>query len=132
MKQNLSDKGLRKAMQEQSPRLSSNFTFRAMLKVDEMLRIQEAKQEKRMFIAIVAVSLLLLAGGGITIAYYWGDTLREAFASIPSAIPQVDLFSSPYWMLAVIFFILMGFDYRMRRRYYKRHQDTFENFRIHF
>jgi hypothetical protein len=49
MKQNLSDKGLRKAMQEQSPRLSSNFTFRAMLKVEEMLRIQEAKQEKRMF-----------------------------------------------------------------------------------
>ena len=128
MKQNVSDKGLRKAMQGQSPRLSSNFTFRTMLKVEEMVRIQEAKQEKRMFIAIVAASLLLLAGGGITIAYYWGDSLREAFSSLPSAIPPIDLFSSPYWMLVVIFFILMGFDYWMRRRYYKRYQDTFENF----
>ena len=124
MKQNLSDKGLKKAMQNQPMphRLPTNFTFRTMLKVEEMVRIQEAKQEKRMFLAIVAASLLLLAGGGITIAYYWGDTLYESFASLPSAIPQVDLFSSPYWMLSVIFFILMGFDYWMRRRYYKRHK----------
>ena len=103
-------------------RLPSNFTFRTMLKVEELVRIQEAKQEKRMFLAIVAVSLLLLTGGAITIAVYGGDTLRESFASLSSAIPQVDLFSSPYWMLSVIFFILMGFDYWMRRRYYKRHK----------
>ena len=120
MKQNVSDKGLRKAMTGQPPRLSTNFTFRTMKKVEEMDRIQEAKQERRMFFAIVAASLLLLTGGGITIAYYWGDTLYESFASLPSAIPQVDLFASPYWMFPVIFFILMGFDYWMRRRYYKK------------
>jgi len=121
MEQNLSDKGLRKAMTGNSPRLSTNFTFRTMLKVEEMVRIQEAKQEKRMFIAIVAASLFLLIGGGITIAYYWGDTLWETFASFSSAISPIDLFASPYWMLSVIFFILMGFDYWMRRQYYKRH-----------
>lgn len=123
MKQNLQDKGLRKAMQSQPMphRLPTNFTFRAMLKVEEQVRIQEAKQEKRIFLAIVVTSLLLVMGGGITIAYYWGDTLYESFASLPSAIPQIDLFASPYWMFPVIFFILMGFDYWMRRRYYKRH-----------
>lgn len=124
MKQNLPDKGLRKAMQSQPMphRLPTNFTFRTMLKVEEQVRMQEAKQEKRMFLGIVAASLLLLAGGCITIAYYLGNTLYEAFASLPSAIPHVDLFSLPYWMFSIIFFILMGFDYWMRKRYYKRHQ----------
>ena len=124
MKQNLSDKGLKKATQSlpTTHRLSSNFTFRTMLKVEELARMQEAKQEKRMFLGIVAASLLLLAGGGITIAYYWGATLYEAFSSLPSAIPHIDFFSSPYWMFSTIFFILMGFDYWMRKHYYKRHQ----------
>jgi len=123
MKQNLSDKGLKKAMQSQPMphRLSTNFTFRTMLKVEEQVRMQEAKQEKRMFLGIVAASLILLTGGGITIAYYWGDTLYESFASLPSAISDIDLFSSPHWMFSVIFFILMGFDFWMRKRYYKRH-----------
>ena len=124
MKQNLSDKGLRKAMQNHPMphRLPTNFTFRTMLKVEEQVRMQEAKQEKRMFLGIVAASLLLLAGGGITIAHYFGDALYEAFASLPSAIPHVDLFASPYWMFSIIFFILMGFDFWVRKRYYKRHQ----------
>ena len=123
MKEHLKDKGLRKAMTDQPMhhRLSTNFTFRTMLKVEEYVRMQERKQERRMLFAVVAASLLLLAGGGVTIVYYWGDTLWEAFAALFSAIPQSDLLSSPYWMLSSVCFILLGLDYWLRRRYYKRH-----------
>lgn len=119
MKQNLQDKGLRKAMQGQlaPPRLSSNFTFRTMLKVEEAIRIREAKQERRMFFGVVIASALLLAGGGGVIAYYWGAEMQD----IVSDMFRLDLFSSPYWMFSVVFFILIGFDYWMRRSYFKKH-----------
>ena len=124
MKQNLSDKGLKKAMlnASESRSLSTNFTFRTMLKVEELVRMQERKQERHMLFAVVAASLLLLVGGGVTIAYYWGDTLCESFAALPSAISQADLFSSPYWMLSVVCFILLGLDYWLRQRYFKKHR----------
>ena len=123
MKQNLSDKGLKKAMlnQPMPNRLSSNFTFRTMLKVEEMIRAKEKKQERRMLIIIISISCLLLAGSGITIAHYWGSEVAEAFASFPTSLPQIELFSSPYWLCSVIFFILMGFDYWMRKHYHKKH-----------
>ena len=119
MKQNLQDKGLRKAMKGQPapPRLSSNFTFRTMLKVEEAIRIREAKQERRMFFCVVIVSVLLMVGGGGVIAYYWGSEMQE----IVAGMSRLDLFSSPYWMFSVVFFILVGFDHWMRRIYFKKH-----------
>lgn len=121
MKQNLSDKGLKKAVQAQPapPRLSTNFTFRTMQKVEELVRIRERKEERRMFLAIVAASIVLMIVGGIAIVYYGGEELVRAFTNLP----KLDLLGSPYWMFSVIFFILMGFDYWMRKRYYKRHQE---------
>ena len=48
MEQNLNDNGLRKAIKAStSPRLSTNFTFRTMLKVQEAIRLKEQKQEKQ-------------------------------------------------------------------------------------
>ena len=53
MEQNQLDKGLRKAMKASaSPRLSTNFTFRTMLKVQETIRLKEQKQEKQMFLEL--------------------------------------------------------------------------------
>ncbi|MBQ8239330.1 MAG: hypothetical protein IJZ38_00595 [Bacteroides sp.] len=125
MKKDLTDKGLRKAMQEPMPyRLPSNFTFRTMQKVEEAVRRKEQKQERWMLISLVAASVCLLVAGALTLHIYWGKEMMETFSSLEQSFARLDLLSSPYWMLSVLFFILMGFDYWMRRTYYKRHRSS--------
>ena len=125
MKKDLTDKGLRKAMQEPTPyRLPSNFTFRTMQKVEEAVRRKEQKQERWMLISLVAASVCLLVAGALTLHIYWGKEMVETFSSLEQSFARLDLLSSPYWMLSVLFFILMGFDYWMRRTYYKRHRSS--------
>ena len=125
MKKDLTDKGLRKAMQEPMPyRLPSNFTFRTMQKVEEAVRRKEQKQERWMLITLVAASVCLLVAGALTLHIYWGKEMVETFSSLEQSFARLDLLSSPYWMLSVLFFILMGFDYWMRRTYYKRHRSS--------
>ena len=125
MKKDLTDKGLRKAMQEPMPyRLPSNFTFRTMQKVEEAVRRKEQKQERWMLSSLVAASVCLLVAGALTLHIYWGKEMVETFSSLEQSFARLDLLSSPYWMLSVLFFILMGFDYWMRRTYYKRHRSS--------
>ena len=122
MTQNQTDKGLRKAMKASaSPRLSTNFTFRTMLKVQEAIRLKELKQEKQMFWATVAASVFLLVGGGVVIGYFWGDVFLAMFTNVFTAFARLDLLSSPYVFLSLAVLLLLGFDYWMRRAYFKRH-----------
>ena len=122
MEQNQLDKGLRKAMKiKESPRLSSNFTFRTMLKVQEAIRLKEQKQEKQMFWITVVVSVLLLTGGGVVITLFWGDLFSEMFSNFFTSFVRLDLFASPYWFLSLAIFLLLGLDYWMRHAYNKRH-----------
>ena len=122
MEQNQTDKGLRKAMKASaSPRLSTNFTFRTMLKVQEAIRLKEEKQEKQMFCAIVAASVFLLLGCGVVIGYFWGNVFGEMFTNVFTAFARLDLLSSPYAFLSLAVLLLLGFDYWMRRAYFKRH-----------
>lgn len=122
MEQNQLDKGLRKAMKiKESPRLSSNFTFRTMLKVQEAIRLKEQKQEKQMFWAIVAASVFLLLGCGVVIGHFWGDVFLAMFTNAFTAFARLDLLSSPYVFLSLAVLLLLGFDYWMRRAYFKRH-----------
>ena len=112
-------------MQEPMPyRLPSNFTFRTMQKVEEAVRRKEQKQERWMLISLVAASVCLLVAGALTLHIYWGKEMVETFSSLEQSFARLDLLSSPYWMLSVLFFILMGFDYWMRRTYYKRHRSS--------
>ena len=122
MEQNQLDKGLRKAMKASaSPRLSSNFTFRTMLKVQEAIRLKEQKQEKQMFWATVAASVFLLVGGGVVIGYFWGDVFLAMFTNAFTAFARLDLLSSPYVFLSLAVLLLLGLDYWMRWAYFKRH-----------
>ena len=122
MTQNQTDKGLRKAMKASaSPRLSTNFTFRTMLKVQEAIRLKELKQEKQMFWATVAASVFLLVGCGVVIGHFWGDVFGEMFTNVFTAFARLDLLSSPYVFLSLAVLLLLGFDYWMRRAYFKRH-----------
>ena len=120
MEQNQLDKGLKKAMKiKESPRLSTNFTFRTMLKVKEAIRLKELKQEKQMFWAIVAASVFLLVGCGVVIACFWGDAFLEMVTNVFVAFARLDI--SPYAFLSLAVLLLLGFDYWMRRAYFKRH-----------
>ena len=122
MEQNQTDKGLRKAMKASaSPRLSTNFTFRTMLKVQEAIRLKEQKQEKQMFWATVAASIFLLVGCGVVIGFFWGDVFLAMFTNTLTAFARLDLLSSPYTFLSLAVLLLLGFDYWMRRAYFKRH-----------
>ena len=122
MEQNQTDKGLRKAMKASaSPRLSTNFTFRTMLKVQEAIRLKEQKQEKQMFWATVAASVFLLVGGGVVIGYLWGDVFLTMFTNVFTAFARLDLLASPYAFLSLAGLLLLGFDYWVRRAYFKRH-----------
>ena len=122
MEQNQLDKGLKKAMKiKESPRLSTNFTFRTMLKVQEAIRLKELKQEKQMFWATVAASVFLLVGGGVVIGYFWGDIFLTMFTNVFTAFARLDLLSSPYVFLSLAVLLLLGFDYWMRRAYFNRH-----------
>ena len=122
MEQNQTDKGLRKAMKTSvSPRLSTNFTFRTMLKVQEAIRLKEQKQEKQMLWATIAASVFLLVGGGVVIAYFWGDAFLEMVTHVFTTFARLDILSSPYVFLSLAVLLLLGFDYRMRRAYFKRH-----------
>lgn len=122
MEQHPKDKGLRKAMKTSvSPRLSTNFTFRTMLKVEEALRLKELKQERRMFWITVVSSVLLLVGGGVVIAHFCGPEFMAMFTTLFTSLSQLDLFGSPYVFLSLAVLLLLGFDYWMRRAYFKRH-----------
>ena len=122
MKQNQTDKGLRKAMKTSvSPRLSTNFTFRTMLKVEEAIRLKELKQEKRMLWATIAASVFLLVGGGVVIACFLGDAFLEMVTHVFTTFARLDILSSPYVFLSLAVLLLLGFDYWMRRAYFKRH-----------
>ena len=124
MEQNQQDKGLKKAMKASvSPRLSSNFTFRTMLKVEEAIRLKELKLEKRMFWATIAASVFLLVGGGAVIFHFWGTEVQEMFADVFITIARLDLFSSSYAFLSLAVLLLLGLDYWMRRAYFKRHKE---------
>ena len=122
MTQTQTDKGLRKAMKASaSPRLSNNFTFRTMLKMQEAIRLKEQKQEKQMFWAIVAASVFLLVGCGVVIGHFWGDVFLAMFTNVFTAFARLDLLSSPYAFLSLAVLLLLRSDYWMRRAYFKRH-----------
>ena len=122
MEQHQQDKGLRKAMKASvSPRLSTNFTFRTMLKVEEVLRLKELKQERRMFWATVVASVFLLVGCSVVIACFFGTEFMEMFTNLFTSFAQLDLFGFPYAFLSLAVLLLLGLDYWMRRAYFKRH-----------
>lgn len=123
MEQNQQDKGLRKALKTSvSPRLSTNFTFRTMQKVEEAIRLREQKQEKQMFWATVIASVFLLLGGGVVIACFWGEEFLEMLTILYTSFADLDILSSPSFFLSIATIILLGFDHWMRRTYYKRHE----------
>lgn len=121
MKKEYQDKGLRKALEKTTYQLPSNFTFCTMREIDKAIHREEEKKERWMFYSILTTSILLLLGGGITIIHYYGEHLQKMFTDITTSIFDLNLSASPYILFAFVFFSLMGFDFWMRKMYFKRH-----------
>lgn len=110
MNETLKDKGLKSALKgRQEFRLSSNFTFRTMQKVDEAIRLQEKKEERRMLFATIAASLLLVAGGITGLIICFGETMKRMY------IPPV------FFLLVLSVPLFLLFDQWMRKQYFRRH-----------
>ena len=93
MNEGLKDKGLKRAIKEQPQfRLSTNFTFRTMQKVEEAARLHEKKIEQRTLWATIIASLLLLASGIAGVIYYLDDSLTEFIqAMLPSVTHDIQI-----------------------------------------
>ncbi len=73
MNEGLKDKGLKRAIKEQPQfRLSTNFTFRTMQKVEEAARLHEKKIEQRTLGATIIASLALTGQWHRRSDYYFG------------------------------------------------------------
>lgn len=122
MKQELLDNGLKKALQKPMPyRLSTNFTFRTMQKVDEAVRLKERKQERWMLFVTVLTFMVLLAISVLVVTVYWGQGLTTAFQELARSITKFQESESPWGILLVISIFLMLFDHWMRHVYFKRY-----------
>jgi len=78
MNEKQKDKGLMKAVKEQPQfRLTSNFTFRTMQKVEEAILLREKKQERKMLLATIAASLFLIISGSIGCIFILESILRK-------------------------------------------------------
>ena len=122
MKQDLQDKGLKKALQKPMPyRLSSNFTFRMMLKVDEAMLLKERKQERWMLFALIVASLFLLTSFVAVFTIYWGEELVSTFSYLVRSITGLFQLISHWGIFPLVFLLLILLDYWIRCAHYKRH-----------
>ena len=94
-----------------------------MRKVEEYARQREKRREQLMLYSIITVSVLLLAGAGITIYLYCGEEVKRMAPDITSAFLQLDIFATPYILFAIILILLILFDHWMRSSYYKQHKE---------
>ena len=118
------DKGLMKAVKEQPQfRLTSNFTFRTMQKVEEAILLREKKQERKMLLATIAASLFLIISGSIGLYIYFGNHIKETMYHAFLAGSHVLKIQIPliYLLFIITIPLFMVFDRWMRKQYFKRH-----------
>lgn len=121
MKEDMKDKGLRKAAQEPIGfRLPSNFVYRTMQKVDQHALLRERQAERRTLWATIAASLVLLTGG-IGYLFVFCSQAWKAFFCPPTFNLGEQLAATlPYLWLTGMFLLLLIFDQWMRKRFLKR------------
>lgn len=86
---NTTDKGIRTALaHSQRPRLSSNFTYRTLQRIEAEQRRREALMEKRMYAAMIATCCLMI--GGLAFAGYWfyEDALWNRLQRLVQLLPD--------------------------------------------
>ncbi len=124
MNEEQKDKGLKKAMKEQSQfRLPTNFTFRTMQKVEEAILLREKRLERRTLWATILASLFLLAAGIAGLLVYMGDSVKETLRNLFRESTFSGSFTPVYGCFIISVLLLMTFDRWMRKRYFKHHSE---------
>ena len=124
MNEKQKDKGLMKAVKEQPQfRLTSNFTFRTMQKVEEAILLREKKQERKMLLTTIAASLFLIISGSIGLYIYFGKYIKETMISCISCWQFMFKIQIPliYLLFIITIPLFMVFDRWMRKQYFKHH-----------
>lgn len=129
MNEELKDRGLKKAVREQTTfRLPSNFTYRTMQKVEEAIRLREKKSERRILLATIAAAIFLIGVSGARI----GSVLRRQhpgslYAHHPPTVRKYpdSLLLSPTDSDHSAFHL---FDRWMRKLYFKHHTPKLPEF----
>ena len=107
------DKGIKKALQQQPTyRLSSNFTYRMMLRIEEEARLKEKRMELRMRIALI---LTVIAAIGC-IGWLYGKTMLNALRTSTSHLLEhisLDFYLPIAGALVLLFF----FNRWLRKKY---------------
>ena len=122
MKHDKRDNGLRKALHSKHSTLPSDFAFSTMQKIEEDIYHREKKTERLMFCYAIIISILLLTGAGFIIIHYYGEEIQRYLSELTERLHQASTSVFPYCHFAVIFFILILFDYLMRLKYNIRHK----------
>ncbi len=123
MNEKQKDKGLMKAVKEQPQfRLTSNFTFRTMQKVEEATLLREKKQERKTLLATIAASLFLIISSSIgQDDLFLGESLTEFIqAMLPSVTHDIQI-PFFYFLFAITIPLFLLFDRWMRKQYFKQH-----------
>lgn len=122
MNEEQKDKGLKKAVKEQPQfRLSSNFTFRTMQKVEEAALLRERKIERRTLYATIAASLFLIVSCAAYTFVFFGNAVKESFNQGMAQIEKsLMYFPCSCLLFIVIVSLLLFFDQWMRKQYFKR------------
>ena len=100
----------------QTGSLPSNFSFRMMEQIRHEAVREQKRKERRGLISLLAVVIVLV--GGVAGYLFYKMNLRVTALTMPSLdYPQM---SSPmvgfYCYIAVLGFVLLGFDYWLRRK----------------
>lgn len=115
MNTEIKDKGLRKALNDETPVfLPGNFAYRTMLKIEEAMILQAKRSERRMLWVTILMSVLLIGGCIAMLLIFFeksAHTIRQSLM-----IPF-----SPLYILLILVPILLFFDRWIRKRYFKHH-----------
>lgn len=121
MNEKQKDKGLMKAVKEQPQfRLTSNFTFRTMQKVEEAILLREKKQERKMLLATIAASLFLIISSSIGLYIYFGKHLKATMYHAFSHVLKIQI-PLIYLLFIITIPLFIIFDRWMRKQYFKHH-----------
>jgi len=109
------DNGLKKALKmSEKPVLSSNFTFKTMMKLEEEILLERKKREQQMFLLTIAFFSILTIGSIVWLTFYTNFHL-----SFPS-VNKLSLNREDILFISILI-ILLTFDYIMRILYQKKH-----------
>lgn len=122
MNEEQKDKGLKRAIKRENGfHLPSNFSYHTIRKVEEAIRLREKKSERMTLFATIIASLFLIGCCIAGLAFYFGDTVKEAFT--PTTDLNLDNIRIPafYVLIFIATPLFVLFDHWMRKQYYRHH-----------